>query len=328
MKDLGTLSPVSIREVWGKEDSDFTPWLADNADLLGEALGRKLVHVQTEAEVGRYSADLVFREKSTGKLVVVENMFGSTDHGHLGQLITYAAGLDARYVVLVAPDYREEHRSALNWLNTISAEDFAFFGVVLEAWRIGDSRPAPRLRLDVKPDSWRRSVTAKREVAEASEKKLAYLQFWTEFLPAFRTTHTDWKNRRKPVMEHWMGFASGRSEFSFNAAFRLVDGVHKLRAELYIDFGDSETNKEELGRLQRDRDEIEQVVGERLDWDPLDDSQASRISLYYADPIEVTERERWPDAQKWLIDALGRMRKAFGGKLTPADGHLRRPTQT
>ena len=139
MEGIGTLSPVDVRAVWADEARDFTPWLAENADLLGEALGMDLLHEETEAAVGRYSADLVFREVSTDRLVVVENLFGPSDHDHLGKLIVYAAGLEAGYAVLLAPEFRDEHRAALDWLNSISAEDFGFFGVVLEAWRIGDS---------------------------------------------------------------------------------------------------------------------------------------------------------------------------------------------
>ena len=141
MEGIGTLSPVDVRKVWTDEARAFTPWLAENADLLGEALGMDLLHEETEAAVGRYSADLVFREESTNRLVVVENLFGPSDHDHLGKLIVYAAGLEAGYAVLLAPEFRDEHRAALDWLNSISAEDFGFFGVVLEAWRIGDSAP-------------------------------------------------------------------------------------------------------------------------------------------------------------------------------------------
>ena len=99
MHSFGTLEPVDIREVWATEAGEFTPWLAENADVLGEALGMDLLHEQTEAAVGRYSADLVFREESTDRIVVVENLFGPTDHDHLGKLIAYAAGLGAGYAV-------------------------------------------------------------------------------------------------------------------------------------------------------------------------------------------------------------------------------------
>ena len=158
MDSIARLTPVPIRNVWSKEDKDFTPWLADHADILGEALEMDLVHEGTEVSVGQYSADLVFREESTEKIIVVENMFGDTDHDHLGKLITYAAGLKAGYAVLIAPEFRSEHRSALNWLNTISADDFGFFGLALKAWRIGGSSPAPQLWVEVQPDNWSRSV--------------------------------------------------------------------------------------------------------------------------------------------------------------------------
>lgn len=307
MDDLGTLSPVDVRAVWKSEPSDFTPWLAENADLLGEALGLELVDPRKEQGVGRYSADLVLREVSTDGLVVVENMFGTTDHDHLGKLITYAAGLGARYAVLIAPEYRDEHRSALTWLNSVSAPEFAFFGVVLEAWRIGDSPCAPRLRVEVKPDSWRGLVKEAQRTYEPSDRGLAYQRFWSEFLSAFTPS---WPNRRNPGTDYWMDFGSGRTGFKFVAAFCWLNREPRLRAEMYI-----EANKKAFDSLCGDKKEIEEAVGETLAWDRLDGNKASRISLYYADPIEVTDEERWPDAREWLVDAMGRMRSAFSGKL-------------
>ena len=203
MEGIGTLSPVNIREVWTDEARAFTPWLAENTDLLGEALGMDLLHEETEAAVGRYSADLVFREESTNRLVVVENLFGPSDHDHLGKLIVYAAGLEAGYAVLLAPEFRDEHRAALDWLNSISAEDFGFFGVVLEAWRIGDSSPAPRLRVEVKPNNWSRSVQSARS-AGLTDSQQAYLRFWGEFLPAFRDAHPGWTRATVPQKVSWM----------------------------------------------------------------------------------------------------------------------------
>lgn len=311
MDHIGTLSPVGIRKIWETEDGEFTPWLAQNADLLGEALGMALHHEQTEAAVGRYSADLVFSEDSTDRIVVVENMFGPTDHDHLGKLIVYAAGLEASYIILIAPEFRDEHRSALDWLNSISAPDFGFFGVVLEAWRIGDSLPAPRLRLDVNPDNWSRSVQSARN-AGLSDTQKAYLRFWGAFLPAFRDAHPGWTRATVPQKVHWMSFPSARSGLlKYNAAFcRSVRG-YGLRAEAYIDTGDQATTKEAFDLLHEQRKRIEQSVGEELDWDRLDDNQGSRISLYFPDEIRVTDEQRWPEVQPWLVQAMGRMRDAF-----------------
>lgn len=311
MEGIGTLSPVDVRKVWTDEARAFTPWLAENADLLGEALGMDLLHEETEAAVGRYSADLVFREESTNRLVVVENLFGPSDHDHLGKLIVYAAGLEAGYAVLLAPEFRDEHRAALDWLNSISAEDFGFFGVVLEAWRIGDSAPAPRLRVDVKPNNWSRSVQSARG-AGLTDTQQAYLRFWGEFLPEFRDAHPGWTRATTARKEHWMIFPSARSGLlRYSAAFCRTARGYGLRAEAYIDTGDRETTKAAFDALLERREQIEPAVGEELDWDRLDDRRASRISLYFPDRLRVTDEERWPEARAWLIQAMGKMRSAF-----------------
>ena len=311
MEGIGTLSPVDVRTVWADEARDFTPWLADNADLLGEALGLDLRHEETEAAVGRYSADLVFREESTDRIVVVENLFGPSDHDHLGKLIVYAAGLEVGYAVLLATEFRDEHRAALDWLNSISAEDLGFFGVVLEAWRIGDSPPAPRLRVDVKPNDWSRSVQSARS-AGLTDTQQAYLRFWGAFLPVFRDAYPGWTRANAPQKVHWMIFPSARSGLGrYSAAFCRTPKGYGLRAEMYIDGGDRETTKGVFDALLKRREHIEQAVGEALDWDRLDNKQASRISLYFLDRIRVTDEERWPEARDWLIQAMGRMRAAF-----------------
>ena len=312
MGDLGTLASVDVRKMWENEARDFTPWLEDHADLLGEAMGMDLLHERTEAAVGRYSADLVFRDVSTDGLVVVENMFAPTDHDHLGKLITYAAGLGASYAVLISPEFREEHRSALTWLNSVSADDFGFFGVVLEGWRIGESLPAPRLRVDVQPDGWSRSVRAARLDSELNERKRTYQRFWGEFLPVFRNRYPDWTRAVVPRKVHWMDFRSSRSNLlRYSAAFCRFEGSYRLRAEVYIDNQNPETVNAVFVALHGRKEQIEESVGESLDWDRLDARRASRISLYYPDEIRVSDEERWPVARSWLVDAMGRMRNAF-----------------
>ena len=311
MEGIGTLLPVDVRKVWPDEARDFTPWLAENSDLLGEALGMDLLHEQTEAKVGRYSADLVFREGSSDRLVVVENMFGATDHDHLGKLITYAAGLEAGYAVLLAPELRDEHHSALSWLNSISSVDFGFFGIVLETWRIGNSVPAPRLRVEVKPDDWSRSVRAAHS-SGLTETQLAYQRFWGEFLPEFRSAHPGWTRAAKPSKDSWMSFPSSRSGLlKHNAAFCRPAGKYRLRAEAYIDGGDADANKNTFDALHEKKQQIEHVVGEALDWGRLDGRRASRISLYFPTEIRISDEQLWPEARAWLVQPMGKMRSAF-----------------
>ena len=145
---LGQLARVDLRQVWENEARDFTPWLArpENIALLGDTLGLELDVESTEADVGPYRADIVCRDMGggspDGELVLVENQLGRTNHEHLGQLLTYAAGLAAVKVVWIAAPFTDEHRSALDWLNERTDRNVNFFGLEIELWRIGGSPTA------------------------------------------------------------------------------------------------------------------------------------------------------------------------------------------
>ena len=287
MKEIGKLVEASIRDMWTKE-TDFSDWLAKNPDQIGKALGMDPVNIRREVNVfGQKRADLVFQDEATEDTVVVENMFGKTDHGHLGQLVTYAAGLDAAYAVLVSPEFGDEHRSALTWLNSIS-EDVAFFGIVLEAWRIDDSRTAPRLRVEVKPDNWHRSVSA---TQTWSERQSLYYEFWSKCLPELGTWQT-----RKPVPEGSLHFGDVWAYLS------------PVRAAWKIQFDNTERTTAAFEHLREQKDRVEKGLGESAEWHELDGYGACWIKLYPKKPMEITEREKWTDVQAWLVDKANRLR--------------------
>ena len=169
-----------------------------------------LQHEGTEVPVRRYSADLVFTEEGSNRRVVVENMFGPIDHDHLGKLLTYAAGLGAYCAVLIAEEFNDEFRTVLNHLNSISKDEFSFFGIALKAWRIGESIPAPQLHIEVMPDNWARTQKVVHD-GHLSPRKQLYLRFWDEFLPAFRAAHRNWTRRTAPTRDNWMNLPSGLS---------------------------------------------------------------------------------------------------------------------
>jgi len=308
---VGSLTSVPIREVWKDEARDLTPWLADNPGLLADVLGLELELEGQEVSVGPFSADLLLRDVSTGQLVVVENMINPTDHDHLGKVITYAAGLEAHHVVLLAERFRPEHRSALTWLNMISGDDYSFFGISLEVWRIADSAPAPRLRVEVQPHDWARTV---RSTAGSgpTDRQMLYREFWATVLPEIHTAYPGWSRASKPQKQPWMNFPAGRSGLAFVGAFARQDKESVLRAELYIDTGSQEENKELFDELQAKGQLIEEAIGEELSWERLDDRRASRVALYCPVAAAVTDRELWPEIRPWLVEALGRMRDSFG----------------
>jgi hypothetical protein len=150
--ELGRLREVPLREVWNHEALDLTPWLLTHADTLMDVLGIDLELFGSEHPVGSFAVDLVGRDQTHDCVLVVENQLTPTDHDHLGKLMTYAAGTDAKTVVWIAPTFRDEHRQALDLLNDLAGDRAHFFGIELAVVAIGDSAPAPLLRLRAQPN--------------------------------------------------------------------------------------------------------------------------------------------------------------------------------
>src|SRR3954452_4044087 len=158
---LGRLQTLDARAVWNHEATDFTPWLAEpeNLKLLAEALHLGELEVEaTEQQVGRFSADIVAREEGEN-LVLIENQLEPTDHRHLGQVLTYLAGLEGdATVVWIATKVLEEHRAAIDWLNSNTSDRFDFFGLEIEVLQIEGCMPAaPRFNVVAKPNDWSRA---------------------------------------------------------------------------------------------------------------------------------------------------------------------------
>ena len=161
---LDRLESVNLREYWAREDTSFTPWLSadENIQIPSDALGLRLEVKETEANVGPFRADILCREVGSESYVLIENQIEPTDHTHLGQIITYSAGLGAAKIIWIARRFRDEHRAALDWLNSATTESFGFFGVEVELWRIGNSKPAPRFDVVAKPNNWSKQVVSAR----------------------------------------------------------------------------------------------------------------------------------------------------------------------
>src|SRR3989339_1840861 len=183
---LGRLEQVDLRNIWSSESEQFTPWLAqeENLKLLGNAIGIELELEAQEKNVGPFRADILCKDTATDHWVLIENQLEKTDHIHLGQLLTYASGLKAVSIVWLARKFTEEHRAALDWLNEITDDQFNFFGLEVELWRIGDSPIAPKFNIVSKPNDWSKTVAVgAREVKTTglSDKKILQRDFWVAF---------------------------------------------------------------------------------------------------------------------------------------------------
>lgn len=307
---IARLSTIPIGDVWNHEARDLTPWLAQNLDDLGEALGMNVELDGTQVSVGPFSADLVLSVPGTSERVVVELMMGNTDHDHVGKLITYAAGLEASHAVLIAADFRPEHRSALDWLNARSIESTGFFGLVLRAVRIDDSRPAPLFDVVVKPDSWVRS-TREAHGGQLSERESLYREFWSGFLERLRQREPEWIGDRTPSKNAEMVFHTGKGSITYRAAFQYVGDSLRLVVLLYVDGRDAGEADARFAGLERNREGIDSAFPGELEWERPSTQRANRIICMHAQPADVRERERWDELASWGVDCLSAMREAL-----------------
>lgn len=180
---FGRLEQVELVQAWAHEARDFTPWLASNLDRLSEALGFQLELEGQEVAVESFSADILARNVQDGSLVLIENQFQQSDHGHLGQIMTYLAGLEAQTVVWIAPRFREPHLSAIRWLNEHTEEPFAFFAVELRVVRIGKSPMVPMFDVVERPNDWERSLQTQAKEQRATGSLTEFRRsFWTRYV--------------------------------------------------------------------------------------------------------------------------------------------------
>ena len=302
--EFGNIRRVPLREIWPKEALSFTPWLADNLDSLGEVLGLDLELIGREAAAGDFSLDLLAKDLSTGRKVVIENQITQTDHDHLGKLLTYASAFDASVVVWIAEALRDEHRQALEWLNQRTNTETEFFGIVVEVLAIDDSKPAYNFKLVVFPNEWRKQKGD--PGGTTSPRAETYRRFFQALIDELREKHR-FTNARIGQPQNWYSFASGISGIYYAASFAHGG---RVRVEIYIDFGDAERNKAIFDILRDNRDRLEASFGEPLEWERLDDRRASRIAVYRPGSIEEPNSEI-ESIKQWMVARLLRFRGAF-----------------
>jgi hypothetical protein len=308
-EELGRLKWVEPSALWNHEARDFTPWLLDNGDSLAEALGIDLELVEAEHRVGAFSLDLVGRDATNDTILIVENQLAGTDHGHLGQILTYAAGTGASTIVWIATVFREEHRQALDWLNEQTGQDTHFFGIEIEAFRIGDSQPAPHFKVVVQPNEWQKVVRKAAEGQKASGRGALYAEFWDRFLVAVAEEEPTWTRRRPgqtTIPNNWIDMPSRVPGASLNFSFARSG---RLRNELYIDSGDQDENDRVFLTLREQRAVLEQAFGCPLEFEALEGKRAARIAEYGEG--DVAELDRHQDFIRWFIDSGRRLRVAL-----------------
>ena len=325
---LGRLTPVTLREAWESEAGDFTPWLAEeeNIQLLGDTIGIDLEVEATEKNVGMFRADILCKD-GEGKNVLIENQLERTDHTHLGQLITYAAGLETATIIWISQNFREEHRAALDWLNSITSEEVRFFGVQIELWRIGDSAIAPKFHIISSPNDWSKSVSSGARALH-SDAQLRNIKFWTQFSEFLQSPGNESRFRpSKPAPQNSTRCAFIAPGVSLQGVAALWDNEmnagdnNVLRAEVCIDGINAPYYFEQL---LANRGAIETELGETLNWYQSEGVRQKRI--HFRKSIDFEDESKWPEYHEWLRIHLDRLYSVFSPRLKSLVSEKLEPT--
>jgi hypothetical protein len=288
---LAALEKVEPRTVWSNEAGDYTPWLAQehNLALLAKTVGIEFEFERSEEFVGPFRADIVCRDANDHK-VPIENQLERTDHAHLGQILTHAAGLDAVTVIWVATYFTDEHRAALDWLNRVTHEGINFFGVEIEVWGIANSLLAPNFKLLSQPNEWSKVISENTTRSKGGITETVQWQFahWTEFRNFLKEGNSALRANSPGAQSH-MEFALGRSNFTMSVAMRSTSPKNiKVEMRLW-----GPVAKTRFHLLQESKADIEREIGTALTWREMPESQSSAIELTNSgmDPLN---KEQWP----------------------------------
>lgn len=302
MTNLGTLKKITdLRSIWPHEALNFTPWVAENVDLLVDAVGLDITVDETESSVGDFNVDIYASETGTDRKIIIENQLEDTDHDHLGKLITYASGKGADVVIWVVKHAREEHKAAVEWLNNHTDDKIGFFLCEIKLFQIGDSQIAPAFTVVERLNDWTKEI---RKTASANSTQQQRLEYWQAFND-YAFTDANFSrifNKRKPTTDHWMDFSIGSS-----ACHIAVSQIQKRKAvdvELYIN-----DDKELFKSLFAHKDEIEKNMEMELEWKELPERKASRILIEKT--VDLDDRATWPEQFDYIMDTCIKMKRAF-----------------
>jgi len=313
---FGKLEPVNPRKFWLSEAADFTPWLAepDNLAELGDTIGLDLELEAVEKDVGPFRADIVCRDTATNTVVLIENQLEKTDHNHLGQILTYAAGLDAVTIVWIANRFTDEHRAALDWLNEVTGEEINFFGLEIKLWKIGSSQPALKFNVVSQPNEWVKTSRISRAGGSGDLTPTQHLQlrYWQTFREHVRENSHILKPT-KPVPSNLYIFSIGRSDVGLNAFANTVENRIGVLVELI-----GAHAKAHYFLLLKQKAEIEKALSFPLEWQEKPRKKSCTL-IYQRRNTDLKNEAEWPDQHAWLLQSLEKIHQILSPKIKALD---------
>lgn len=306
MDGFTQLTREDLDDYWRDEEGDFTPWLAENIQYLEDVTGLNLEVVDTEREVGRYRLDILARDPEMGREVVVENQLNASNHGHLGQSIAYASGVDADVIAWIAPEFHDEHIDAVQWLNQNTQKGVDFFAIRIEVLRIGESDPAIQFTAVAEPSGFRDEVKEE-ELTDSQERRK---RFWRELTEEIQEKNRENRqyvlSARKPGTGPWLGQPSGNADVKMRFWLHLQDGWIDTRL-VFKENSIYHRLKEEQSTIEAEFDD------EVLWWDP-DENRQDAVVLVRRD-ADLYDEDRWLEYVNWFTTIGERVIDVFGPRI-------------
>ena len=288
--------------------------LEENLAELGDALGLNLEPIRREAPVGDLSLDLLAKDKDTSDTVIIENQLEKAEHKHLGQLLAYAAGCEAKVVIWVSSEFRDEYRQVLEWLNEQTHAEIHFFAIVVEVVQIDGSNPALIFRVVVSPNKWKKSII--RPVDTEIGKQ--YRNFFQNLIDELREEH-QFTNSEYARPDNWHYFASKlhsgitycvrfSQEDKVNVYVRIYEGYYEDRLALFDE-------------LMKQKEAITKEFGGSFEWKRAPEKRESVI-VFARDGVIQLDDDVIDEIRQWCVTNLLKLQKVFGPKIRPYTPHF------
>lgn len=298
---LGELIKVNdLRTVWSHEAYDFTNWLSEekNLQILSDEIGLNGIElIDTEVKTGSFFVDILANETDTNDKIIIENQLELTDHDHLGKIITYASGHDAKTIIWIVKEAKEEHRQAIDWLNEHTDSDINIFLCKIELWKINDSPLAPNFQVICKPNNWTKSVKIESNITPSKKIELNYWNKVNEYINNNNFNFSTPAPRPRPIHVLAIGNSAAQIRLTFNTK-------NEMSVRFHIN-----DDKELFDKLYENKNEIEKELGFELEWDRSDKYKSSQIRVFK--DINYKNEDKWPDYIKWQVDIADKLVKVF-----------------
>ena len=299
-KKFGELKKQNMREAWKTEAQDFTPWLQDNIGALGHALNMTLHSIGREEAIGAFWLDLL-AEDDNGRTVAIENQFNSTDHSHLGQLLTYAAGCDADVLIWVTEEVRDEHRAAVEWLNQKTNTETEFYLVKVEVLQIDNSPFAYQFVPVVAANKWQKE--AHQQAVAKTPEDAASGRYFQQFVKELEEKNFPFQLRSHRTFTPHRHFFCKARQWVYGHEIR--DGYAKVY--LYLSYARGSEAQKVMPELVARKKAIEGKWGRKLEWDEWDNYS---IGVYRTCSLSEKE-ESLARIRAWAVKQMFKLAEAI-----------------